>query len=173
MREIKFRGKRIDDGRWVYGQYFMTPLTDENSGTKPEDGWFFLCGESRHCIVQDGASFVIDVETLGQYTGLKGKNGKEIYEDDILKTPCDIEGSIHGSYSFQEVIYRNGTWIVQYLKSETGFKLPRGYTAGLLIDAYDHDMESLVFYDNSLESTEIEVIGNIYENPELLEGNTP
>lgn len=35
-REIKFRAKRIDNNDWVYGHYFISPLTDENSGTKPE-----------------------------------------------------------------------------------------------------------------------------------------
>jgi len=45
--EIKFRGKRIDNGNWVCGYFFETPLTDENSGAKPENGWFFLTGEKK------------------------------------------------------------------------------------------------------------------------------
>jgi uncharacterized phage protein (TIGR01671 family) len=85
MREIKFRGRRIDNGNWVYGQYIRTPLTDENSGTTPDAGWFFLSGIPRHCIAQNGVTFVIDPETVGQLTGLTDRNGKEIYESDIVQ----------------------------------------------------------------------------------------
>ena len=42
-RVIKFRGKRVDTGVWVYGHYFISPLTQENVNCDPKDGWFFLC----------------------------------------------------------------------------------------------------------------------------------
>lgn len=134
-REIKFRAKRIDNGQWVYGQYFKTPLTDENSGTSSEVGWFFLYGEPRHCIVQDGVSFVIDVETLCQYTGLKDKNGKnEVFEGDIV----DINDAIY------EVKFDCG-----------------GFMAGkMFLDDY-WNLYGYMF----------KVIGNIHQNPELLEGD--
>lgn len=104
-----------------------------------------------------------------QYTGLKDQNGKEIYEGDILKRPCS-NAWVHGDYSYQDVVYRNGTWIIQYLKSEKGKVLPKGYTAGHLIDCYDYDYKALVFDDDRLthENSEVEVVGNIYENPELI-----
>jgi hypothetical protein len=60
----KIKGKRIDNGQWVTGQYVITPLTDENSGLPPESGWFFLTGETRHCIVKDNVAFCVDPETV-------------------------------------------------------------------------------------------------------------
>lgn len=64
-REIKFRAKRIDNENFVEGNYFKTPLTDENSGLNTSTGWFFLAdGITRHCIEQNGVAFVIDPETL-------------------------------------------------------------------------------------------------------------
>lgn len=89
--KIKFRGKRIDNGAWVCGHYFMTPLTDENSGTPADSGWFFLTGEPRHCIGSNGVAFVIDPKTLGMSTGKTTKNThpmfyevKELFEGDIF-----------------------------------------------------------------------------------------
>jgi uncharacterized phage protein (TIGR01671 family) len=104
-----------------------------------------------------------------QYTGLNDKNDNPIYEGDIVKVPS-INDHVHGNYSYKEVIYRNGTWIAQYIKSEKGQVVPRGYMAGHLIDCYDHDYKDLVFYDNRLEDTDIEIVGNIYENTDLLDG---
>lgn len=109
MREIKFRAKRIDADKWpikhqwVYGYYFKTPLTDENSGTKPEDGWFFLSGEERHCIVQDNVSFVIDINTLGQFTGHKDQNANEIFIGDLVKFD-HIEMSFEVTYDWLKKI---------------------------------------------------------------------
>jgi len=83
-REIKFRGQRTDNKEWVYGYYFKTPLTDENSGTDPEEGWFFLTGEIRHCISnEDGLTCVIDPKTIGQSIMLKDVNDQDFYIGDI------------------------------------------------------------------------------------------
>ena len=85
MREIKFRGQRTDNKQWVYGYYFKTPLTDEATDSKPEDGWSFLSGRERHCISQNNCVYEVIFETVGQYIGVKDRNKTEIFEADIVE----------------------------------------------------------------------------------------
>ena len=69
--QMKFKGKRIDNGEWVSGHYFTTPLTDENSGIAPNFGWFFLSdGIKRHCIERDNVVFVVDPDTIKRDFGI-------------------------------------------------------------------------------------------------------
>jgi uncharacterized phage protein (TIGR01671 family) len=142
LREYKFRGKRIDNGQWVYGDYFKTPLTDENSGTKPDAGWFFLTGETRHCISREGVVFVVDPETVGEYTGLRDKNGRNIYEGDILRLD-------DGDEPIETVV-----------KSENGV-----LCADITELSWDYDLIAIGWIPSDLT---IEVIGNLHDDPELL-----
>lgn len=116
MREILFRGKRTDNGEWIYGD-----LRQYASGVK---AIFDYETESR---------FFVDENTIGQYTGLTDKNGKKIFEGDILK---------YKSNSLCRVSYINCQFAMMWELVYRDFS-----------DVYDKD---------------IEVIGNIYDNPELL-----
>ena len=134
MREIKFRGKRVDDGDWLYGSYISQNLVE---GERSIRYW----GGCNNC---DLFEEPIDPATVGQFTGLKDKNGKEIYEGDVVAQPDD-----YGTFCHQLVVYAEGRFI-PLVRAEYGHNA---------IDRYD--------------PSAFEVIGNIHDNPELVKGGWP
>lgn len=140
MREILFRGKVIGRNQWVYGHYFVSPLTDENSGEPPQSGWCFLSGigcKPHHIIVQNSVAFSVDPDTVGQYTGLNDKNGTRIFEGDIVE--CYDYGGVKLCVS-----------VVEY------------YGGGFAPFAFPNWEE-----DKTPEKSKI--IGNIFDNPDIIE----
>lgn len=129
IKKILFRGKRVDNGEWIEG-YF----------------WKDIWGDNTEYIYYDGEDYEVIPETVGQYTGLTDKNGKKIFEGDIVMhiQKYDISGVV-ASVGIVRWSNSYGSWVI------TDFDNGRA------------DM----FLGNEAHRTE--VIGNIHNNPELLE----
>lgn len=134
MREIVFRGKDLETGEWVYGSLFQS-VEQYPAIAKPKptaDGKLFYC------------LTVVDADTVGQYTGLKDRNGKEIYEGDIAL--MDYSAFNTGKDGQTYAVVR---WI--------------DYRAAFVWDA------GLNYYADMRNADNVEICGNIHDNPELLE----
>ena len=117
MRDILFRGKRLDNGEWEESPCHLGTMC---SGTVLHD---------------------FDPSTVGQYTGLTDKNGKKIFEGDVIKTFTEYYG-----------IRRENKVVVQWCDDIENDSFGEPFTSGYRIHGGDW-----------------EVIGNIHDNPELLE----
>jgi uncharacterized phage protein (TIGR01671 family) len=138
-REILFKAKRKDNGEWVEGQYvyITNPLTEDGKPIK-----HLICNGTN--IFND----LIDPDTLCQYTGLTDKDGKKIWENDII--------SIH-TYSYYEP-EDDYFGVVTYCEKDACWSLNNNEKYGEII------CECFGSY-----TTEIINHGNIFDNPELLE----
>lgn len=136
MREIKYRGKRIDNGEWVTGYYVKAERLNKNGYE------YFIIEEQA-----EGATYHVLPETIGQYTGMKDKNGTEIYEGDIVRRD---DHSIFGVVKFGEYSQPFNDGFSKHI--------------GFYIDWTDMFRCDLDYW-----AERCEVTGNLHDNPEPIE----
>lgn len=134
IRSIIFRGKKLDDGKWVYGYCYEL-----------EKDRMMISS----CIRRE--AYAVNPETIGQFTRLTDKNGKKIFEGDIVHAVYQV-----GYVGCKNIDY--GIGVVKYCASYYG---GASYQIEIIGDS-----GSRVF-TASLENG-VEVIGNVYDNPELI-----
>lgn len=148
-REILFRGKRIDNGEWVEGCLF----DGVNYCVIGNTIKFNPNNEKEQKIV----GFIVDRNTVCQYTGLTDKNGKRIWENDILRYSYEYPGS-PWLKTGEDIKYRVGAVFWQEWRG-TWAVCGRGKNRSTNQDVFTY----------CRNPNRVEVIGNIFDNKELLE----
>jgi uncharacterized phage protein (TIGR01671 family) len=138
MREILFKAKRIEDGKWIEGHYQKR---------------YDLLGNEEHLIFHADSYTVweyaeINPETLCQFTGLTDKNGNKIWENDIVSTKSNVRVQI----KFGKYYDRFAMW-----------KYHQGFYMAFSDKGRDFYRNELGYWHNK-----IEIVGNIFDNPELV-----
>jgi uncharacterized phage protein (TIGR01671 family) len=128
VREITFRGKRKDNGKWVYCEFTR-----------------LLYG-----IIEISERTEVDPETVGQYTGLRDKDGEKVFEGDIVQ------------FTYREIIL---TGEIVYLPEDMSFGVRDLKNADWKVEG-----ETSPFAVWRSKDNDFKVIGNIHDNPELLGG---
>lgn len=150
MREILFRGKRLDNSDWVEGYLYeheppLVGIVSEKD--EPEASKWFIArtGFADWNMPRPVELVEVDPSTVGQYTGLKDKNGKRIFEGDVLKRYYD---DLYADDAvIEHVVWFNNGWCANDVTNMT-------------YEAYS------IFKDDVIPYAEI--IGNIHDNPEFL-----
>lgn len=152
MREILFRGREVKSGNWVNGFYMKhinrTPCVVGDSVKNKDVEHIILFDAFSDWNMPRGIDYVhVDPSTIGQYTGMKDRNGKMIFEGDIISARLDEVFPEDETLVFVEWI--DDRWAVRYINSPDG------------------DYDDFDFFD-TFTIDGFTIVGNIHDNPELL-----
>ena len=152
MREILFKAKRIDNGEWIVGSLIQTPYLGSMRSwisSEQEDKARLREISSNQAIWR---AFEVRTDTICQYTGLNDKNGKLIWENDVVKKEfyTDYDNCANSEEYVGVVKYTDCAWVIETIRD----KCTRPILEAM---SYSEDVKHF------------EVIGNIFDNPELLE----
>lgn len=159
-RTIKFRGKNVRTGQWLYGDYHCEGNT--RYITKPSD---YL---REHAPIE----FIVDAKTIGQFTGVTDEYGKEVFEGDVLEA----------NYKYDRLGYNGGVdpdndcicygvvefdndalqWVLNIYKSE--------YPISKQIEEDECSLFPLCIFghESGYDNCNLKIIGNIHDNPSLI-----
>lgn len=143
MRTIKFRGRSLDGKEWYHGDLEYNRVDNiARIHTYDKDGYYIR-------------QYYVNPDTVGQFTGLKDKKDKEIYEGDIMYSEFS-DGS--GGYS-----------LIGWNEREASFGMMDAYSYQSKQEGYDFpEFKNYVLIAHLQKALICEVVGNIYDNPELL-----
>lgn len=148
-REIKFRGKMIPENEWIFGTILRIPAPPVCFGKSETDKYYIQFPDPRYMpdwnMPYKMVQGEVNADTIGQYTGLHDKNGKEIYEGDIVY--CQTK----------------------YGKAKAIIKFIDGKFVAYWNSALTHPENGYHIACYEINKR-FEVIGNIYDNQELLGG---